>query len=117
MSAESDFRAVLTGYANLTDLVPATRISQNAVDQDVDTPYIVFTAQHNPLHGLDNSVHVTNVQFRVECWADDSLTADEVADEVVAALAADGVVAVARQSGHDPQVGLDATLLTVDWWQ
>jgi hypothetical protein len=116
VSAESDFRAVLTGYANLTALVPAAKIAQNAVDSAVEVPYIVFTSQHIPEYGLDNTVLALNVKFRVQCWADDPLEADSVADQVVAALLAQGVVCTDRQSIFDPNVGLDATALTADWW-
>lgn len=116
MSAESDFRALLTGYAGLTALVPAARIAQNAVDQGAPTPYIVFTAQHTPEYGLDNTLLADGVTFRVECWADTSLAADAVADQVQLAMLADGRVCTTRQTGLDPELGLDATILTAEWW-
>lgn len=117
MSAESDFRALLTAAAGVTAMVPAARIAQNVVEQGVDTPYIVFTAQHAPLYGLDNSLHANQVQVRVECWADDAGTADAVADAVLAALLADGRVVTLRATGADPELGLDATVLTAEWWE
>jgi len=117
VSAETDFRAILTGYTALTDIVPAARIAQNAVDDGVATPYIVFKGKHFPDHGLDNTVLSTNVQFSVACWADDSLSADAVADQVVAALLADGVVHTERDSDFAPDIGLAFTLIIFDWWQ
>jgi hypothetical protein len=79
MSAETDFRTVLTSAAGVTALVPAVRISQNAVDQDADLPYIAFTSRHAPVHGLANNVLATEVTFAVQCWGATSTEADAVA--------------------------------------
>lgn len=117
MSAESEFRAILTGYAGLTALVPAARIAQNAVDQDAALPYIAFTASHTPEYGLDNTLLANGVTFRVECWGETSLSADAVADQVQAAMLAAGRVCTSRVTGLDPALGLDATILTAEWWE
>lgn len=116
MTAETDFRAVLVAYTDLTDLVPAARISQNAVEQGADLPYIAFTSVHAPEYGLANNVLADEVTFNVQCWGITSAQADAVADEVQAALLADGTVCTARTTALDPNLGLDATILTVQWW-
>lgn len=115
MSAETDFRAVLAGYAGLTNLV-STRISQNAVDQSDAAPYVVFTASHAPEYGLDNTVHADLVTFEVQCWAETALAADAVADQVEAAIRAEGLVATSRITTFDAETGLDGTVITVEWW-
>ena len=115
MSAETEFRAVLAGYAGLTALV-STRIAQNSIEQGAALPYVVFSSQQQPTHGLNNTLLATQVTFATECWADTAAAADAVADQVLAALAAQGVVHTARVSGFDPELGLDATVLTVEWW-
>ena len=116
MSAETDFRTVLAGYAGLTALVGA-RIAQNAVPQGADLPYVAFTAQHNPDFGLDNTLLSNGVTLSIECWAATAAAADAVADQVRAALLAAGVVCTARATAFDPEVGLDATVLTAEWWE
>jgi hypothetical protein len=115
LSAETDFRAVLAGYGPLASLVGA-RIAQNAVPPATAAPYVVFSGQHEPSRGLDNTLLGTKVTFSVTCWAKKTADADAVADQVVAALAAQGVECTARASDYDAEVDLDATALTVDWW-
>lgn len=116
MSAETDFIAALAAHAPLTALV-AGRISQNTAAPDSALPYVVFTSQHNTEFGLANNVLANNVQFRIECWADDATEADAVADAVRAALLEAGVVCPSRTTGQDPDVGLQATVLVADWWE
>lgn len=116
MSAQTDFRAALAGYAPLTALV-GTRIAQNAVPQGADLPYVAFTAQHTPDLGLDNTLLANGVTFSIECWAQTAAQADAVADQVRAALLAEGVVCTSRSTSYDPEVGLDATVLVAEWWE
>jgi len=116
MSTETEFRTVLTGYSALTALVPAARIAQNAVTQGAVAPYIVFSAQHSPEWGLDNTLHATAVTVSVECWADTAVAADAVADQVAAALLAQGHVWTSRASAYDAEIGLDGTVLSFEWW-
>ena len=116
MSAESDLQAVLEAYAGLTALVD-DRIAQNAIDQGEPPPYVVYTAQHTPDYGLNNTLLANNVQFRIECWGGTSAADDAVADQVRAALLAQGVVCTSRVTGISPDTGLDATILTADWWE
>lgn len=116
MSAESDFQALLEAAAGVTALV-GTRIAQNAIDQGEAVPYIVYTSQQTPDFGLANNVLATNVQFRIECWAQSAAEADAIADEVRDALLADGVVCTSRVTGHSPETQLDATILVADWWE
>jgi hypothetical protein len=115
MSVETAFRALLVADAGVTALV-AGRIAQNAVPQDAPRPYVVFAAQHQLDFGLDNTVHADAVTITAECWADTAAQADAVADAVQAALLAAGRVCTARATSYDPEVGADATVLTVEWW-
>lgn len=115
MSAEADFRAVLAAYAPLTALV-GTRIAQNAVPQGGALPYVAFTASHAPEYGLDNTLHADLVTFSVECWAESASAADAVADQVQAALLAQGHVCTNAGGTYDPELGLDATALQCEWW-
>lgn len=115
MSVEQQFRSLLVGYAPLVALV-GSAVAQNAVPPQASRPYVAFTAQHQPEYGLDNTLLADGVTITCECWADDAATADAVADAVQAALLAAGRVCSSRASTFDPELGLDATVLTVEWW-
>lgn len=115
MNDADDFRAALVSYAPLTALVPAERISQNAADQSAEPPYIVFTAREVRSHGLANNLQATSYAVQVQCWGVSAAQADDVADEVEAALGVAFVICGTRTTAFDPQLDLDATVLTVDW--
>lgn len=115
MSAETDLQALLEAHTGLSALV-SDRIAENAVPQGEARPYVVYSSKRTPEFGLDNTVLATNTQFRIECWADDAADAHAVADQVEVALAADGTVCTSRITGQDPELGLDAVILTADWW-
>lgn len=121
MSAEIDFRAALVAETALTALV-GTRIVQNGIPEGQPLPYVVFTSSHDLSLGLDGSVLADQVAFNVECWATGALVADQVADAVVLALQnhaplSSGAVAITRTTGFDQDNGLDATVLSIEWWQ
>lgn len=117
MSAETDLRAALVAYAPLVALV-GQRVVENAIPEGSGLPYVVFTSQHAPVKGLDGTVLVDEVSFAVECWAAGAIEADAVANAVQAAILAAGSDAevVTRSSGFDGDLGLDATVLAVQWW-
>lgn len=118
MSIESDFRALLAGHAGVAALV-AGRIAMNAYDGTA-YPVIVFGATHDRTLGLDNSLLADQATISVQCWAQNSLQAEAVADAVVAAVAtapaAAGAVVLDRAGTFDEELGLDGVVLTVEWW-
>lgn len=119
MSVEADFRALLAGHAPLTALV-STRIALNAVPDQSALPLVVYAVSHNRTLGLDNSLLADQCAIAVQCWADTATQADAVADAVLGAVAtaaaSTGAVVTERSTTFDPDIGLDATLLTVEWW-
>lgn len=119
MSIETDFRALLAANVALAALVGG-RIAHNAVPQGSATPYVVFTAAHDAVLGMDGAELADTCTLTVQCWATSSAGAEQVADAVVAAVAtapATAAVAVlARASGYDEEADLDATVLQVAWW-
>jgi len=118
MSVETDFRALLAGNASVTALV-GTRIALNAVPEDAALPLVVYAVSHDRTVGLDGTLLAEQCSVAVQCWADTATAADAVADAVVAAIAtaAAGQAAVlARSTTFDPEMGLDGTELTVEWW-
>ncbi len=71
MSFESEFRALLTGSAAVTTLVPAARINWSEHPQGGGIPYIVLH-----LIGNDEGSHLTGStglwtgRVQVDCWAE-----------------------------------------------
>lgn len=119
MSAETDFRALLVGFAGLTALV-GQRISENTVPEGEPRPYVAFTARHELQHNLLGEVMADQCTFTVQCWADNASQAAAVAAQVVLAVAAAdparGAVVLSTDGAYDPSVGADASILTVEWW-
>lgn len=119
MSVETDFRALLAARTQLTALV-STRIALNAVPEGSAVPLVVFAVTHDRLLDLNNALLADRCSISVQCWADTAVAADAVADEVITAVAgaptARGACVVDRAGTFDAELGLDGTLLTVEWW-
>ena len=119
MSAETDLRALLAGHAGTAALV-GTAIAHNAIRQGVGAPYVVFTCAHDRQLGLDNTLLADACSFSLQCWGSTAAQAEAVADAVTEAIAtaptARGACVTSRASGYDDETGLDATILTVEWW-
>lgn len=119
MSAETDFRALLAGHAGTAALV-GSAIAHNAIRSGVSVPYVVFTATHDRIHNLMGELLADQVTFAVQCWGNTAAQSEAVAAAVSAAVAtapsARGAVVTSRASGYDDETGLDATVLTVEWW-
>jgi uroporphyrinogen-III synthase len=118
MSAETDFRALLTGHAPLVAVVPVARIAQNGVDAAaVAFPCIVFTSTHAPEYGLDNTLMTDQVTFAVQCWGETSAQAATVAGLVRDAVAIDGdYLVLTEETTFDSETELDGVSLTIDRW-
>lgn len=119
MSIETDFRALLAAHAPLAALV-GNRIAQDAITEGATGALVVFSARHDPTLGLDNTVLADICTLAVQCWADTGAQAAAVAAAVKAAVAtapADtGACVLDESTTHDPEIGLDGVLLTVEWW-
>lgn len=125
-TAAQAFRAALASHAGLAALV-GQRIALNAITVDAPAPYVVYTlateGQGATLLGdpADDDLRYT---ITAECWAASAPDAGAVADQVAAAVhAADQApgsnlcaTVTARATGFDAETGLDACVLTIDWW-
>lgn len=114
MSAETDFRVALASHAPLTALV-GTRIAINAIEQGQPAPYVVFTATHAPVYGLADTLLGDVVTFEAQCWAPTAVQASAVADAVTAALLIAQAPPTGRSTGYDPDLALDAVVITTEW--
>lgn len=121
MSIENDLVAVLSAYAPLAALV-GNRVSQHGADPNDALPIVVWNSSSDPLGGLDGNDQVEQSTITLECWATTAVGAAAVADQVAAALDAydashgtESVVVTSRQGAHDPELGLDGEVVTVQW--
>ena len=117
MSAETDFRALLASHVPLTDLV-GDAIAVNAMEEG-PSDYVVFTASHDMVHGLDGTLLSDDVTFTVQCWSAKALDAAAIADAVDGAVATAPAIAMAQVTGRgdifDEATGFDGVELTVIW--
>lgn len=117
MSAESELRAALVAHAPLVALVPAARISIDAVAQDQPRPFIAFAKQGSAVDlGLGNTVLGTTTTIDVQCIGTDRANAIAVADAARAALLAAGMPSDRGGGAYDPENGLEVEVVTVDWF-
>lgn len=119
MTVETDFRAVAVAHAPLVALV-GQRVVQNGIDDGTEGDYIVFTTSHEPHLGIGGQVLGDQVSITAECWAATAMRANAIADALVAAMATAPPMACVtvtnRASGFDGDLGLDATVLSLEWW-
>lgn len=116
MSMESDLRALLAAYAPLAALV-STRIAADRIEQGAIRPFVVFTRTGTEtIQTLNGAVHANKATFDVQCWANTRTSAEAVADAIQDALVADARAIVGRASGYDADLDLEATVISVDWW-
>lgn len=117
MSAESELRTVLAGYAPLLAQVPAARICVDAVPQGLTRPYIAFSKQGGQDEvGLDNTLLAAVSTIDIQCIGTDRTNAIAVRDLVRDALRAAGMPSDRNSAGYDPENDLEAEIVTVDWF-
>jgi hypothetical protein len=115
MSATA-LRALLVADAPLTALV-GTRIRANRAEQSDTRPFVVFTRVDTQNEfGLDGSRLASKQVFEVQAWADTRASADAVTAAIETVLIADDRAFVGPVDGYDADLDLEASSLTVDWW-
>lgn len=114
MSAESQFLTLVE--TPLAALV-GTRISSDRMEQGKARPFVVFSRSSTEYQNtLDGTVEGSRVIFDVQVWADTRSSAEAVANAIEAALLTDQRPVLGRSSGYDPDLDLEASLLSVEWW-
>lgn len=115
MSADTDLRAGLAGNAGIAALV-GSRIVADRMEQGVARPFITYsTTSTEYQHTLDGSVMGARIVFDVQVWADTRLSAEAVANAVNAYALANQRPVLSRSSGYDPELDLEASILSIEW--
>ena len=116
MSAESDIRAALVAYAPLVSVVPASRISIDAVDADAPRPYSAFSkAGRNRELGLDNSVLAESSTVDILCIGLNREQSSQIADLVFDALQVAARPSDRGGAAYDGDNDIELETVTVDW--
>lgn len=116
MSAGTDLRALLVATGAITALV-GQRIAADRIEQAAARPFVVFTrTATDRARGLDGTLHGVKTTFELQAWADTRTAADAVGDAVEAAIETAQHTVLNRSSGYDADLDLEATILTIDWW-
>ena len=117
MSAESELRDTLVGYAPLVAAVPAARISVDAVDVNAARPYIAFSKQlRTDDHGVDGTWLAAQSTIDIQCVGSSRSNAIAVAALVRDALRPAGMPAERGGAGYDAENDLEVEIVTVDWF-
>lgn len=116
MSLESTVLGYLAGYAPLTALV-GTNVFPDVAAQGAALPIVTYSkVETEDINGLDGTRLMTRARFRVESWHGTKDVAEDVADKVVAALAANTTPTEGRQSTFDTDEGLFGASVEFDIW-
>lgn len=120
MTVEADFRATLVAHAPLVAVVPATRISLNAVAEGAGWPAVIYTVAHTREHSLEGDLMTDQCSITVECWSttatEASAVADLVTEAVRSALLTNGALVTERSTAASAEDGLHAEVLLITWW-
>lgn len=114
MSPEVQVRNALLAHAPLLALMPAERISVDLVDADAPRPYIAFSKQGVQRdRSMSGQLLATITNIDVQCVGASRTNAIEVADLVVAALEAAGMPPDGGSAGYDPELDIEAEVVSV----
>lgn len=121
MSAETDLLVLLKAAAPVTALVgsgAAARIRSNRAEEDDPRPFVVYERSATEVFkGLDGTIFDTKVTLAVQCWGDTRAQAEALADACQAAIEAADQTVAERSGGYDGELDLEASVLTVEWWE
>ena len=116
MSSETEIYAALSASVALSAIV-STKIYPDAIPEDKLPPAVVYQRSSTELVvTIGGAVLAEIARFAVTAWSATRAQADSAADSVVAALAAAGQQMSGRSAGIDPETGLFATTIDVDWF-
>lgn len=104
MSTETVLFALLAANAGVGALV-ADRIYPEVAPQDVDRPFVVYQRESTqPLYTIHGTLALQSVFVSMTCYAATRASAEDIADAVIAALAATTFELLDRTGGYDPDL-------------
>lgn len=117
MTAETSFYSLLSGASGVTSLV-STRIYPDVLPEGCAYPAIVFARNRtDPVQSVSGQSFGADVDLAVGVWAKTRTSADTVAAAVIAAIGSSEFVLNGREAAFDPETGLFATTLSVQFFE
>lgn len=124
MSAESELQALLVADAAVrtalsvsTARAAGERIAADRIEQNTGRPFGVYTrTATEDSEGLDGTIFATKVTLELQLWGDTRLSADALADACQAAIRGANQAITGRATAYDDALDLEATVLSVEWW-
>lgn len=122
MSAETELQALLTADAEILAVLdgadPDERFAADRIEQGTGRPFGVYTrTQTERFAGLSGEVHAVKVTLELQLWADDRITAEALADACQSAIEGADIAITGRSTGYDGELDLEASVLTLEWWE
>lgn len=116
MSAEADLIALLKADAGVTALANE-RVVADRAEAGTQLPLVVFTRTGiEPFVAVDNTLLATRVFFEVQCWAENRVQADALAEACQLAIRGAGQQITNRSGLTENELDLQGSTLTVEWF-
>lgn len=117
MSTITTLRAALLDNTDLVAIV-GTKVRADQADDKDEFPYVIFRRTNVKRElGLDNTLLSREDVYEIECWHEQRLQADAMADLVVEALLAAGIVPDDNDpDALDPELVKRCAVVTCTVW-
>lgn len=125
MSAETELQALLVADAGVRTALGVTtvaaagkQVAADRIEQGTGRPFGVYTRTQTDRHeGLDGTVHAVKVTLELQLWGDTRMSADALADACDDAITGANQAITGRATAYDSELDLEATVLSVEWWE
>lgn len=114
-TAHTALQTLLLAAAPVTALA-GTRIAADRAEEDWQRPFVVYSGTTEPQRCLDGSTEGDLTVFEIQIWADTRASAEALANAVQDACDGAHQYITARAGGHDPELDLEAVVMTCNWW-
>jgi hypothetical protein len=116
MSFESDLKTLLLADGSLVAKV-VDRVSSDRIEQGAGKPFVVFSRVSTEYaETLLGAALATKAVFEIQVRGDTRLAVEAVSDDIERVLLAGSRAVTGRSSGYDAELDLEATIITVEWW-
>lgn len=115
MSVSTSVYNLMRVHVGLTALV-GQRIFPYAVPENEPLPAVAFSVLSEGVPDLDGVVRIIQSRVIVACYAPKILSAESVADQVIACFAAANVPFAARDGAFNADIGVHTETVEFDWW-
>ena len=114
--SEQTLRSLLVADVAVNALVSG-RVSADRMAQGEPRPFVIFTRTGTePVTDISGAVLANRIFFEVQAWADTRAAAESLADACQNAIRGAAKLVTNRAAVYDPDMDVEGTVLTVEWW-